>query len=111
MVADGSAPEFALELLDHFQQGSQALVDRCRHALAADDPAAARHALHTLMSTSAQVGALALAGLAGALDQGLRAGARFNTQDLDRLAQQHSLAAAAITTHLGQQRLHTRTTA
>jgi CheY-like chemotaxis protein/HPt (histidine-containing phosphotransfer) domain-containing protein len=111
MVADGSEPEFALEMLAQYLQGSSDLVQRCSRALAVDEPTTVRLGVHTLRSSSAQVGATALADLAGEIEERLRAGATFNRDDLDRLAHQHRLAVATISTHLRHQRTESGSTA
>jgi signal transduction histidine kinase/CheY-like chemotaxis protein/HPt (histidine-containing phosphotransfer) domain-containing protein len=111
MVADGSEPGFALEMLAQYLKGSSDLVQRCSRALAAGDAAAVRLGVHTLRSTSAQVGARALADLAGAIEERLRAGAPFDDGDLNRLLHQHRLAVASITAHLRHHRAESGSTA
>ncbi len=76
MVADGSQPEFAEEMRRLFEDtGSRNLAD-IEQALEQDDASALLRALHTLKSSSAQVGARELSGLASAFESLLRAGQR-----------------------------------
>ncbi|MEK8051760.1 ATP-binding protein [Ideonella sp. DXS22W] len=74
MVADGSAPEVADELLAMFDTTTaEALCDIDRAIADADLPRLQR-LVHTLKSTSASVGALELAALAAGAEAGLRRG-------------------------------------
>jgi signal transduction histidine kinase/DNA-binding response OmpR family regulator/HPt (histidine-containing phosphotransfer) domain-containing protein len=102
MVADGSEPEFALQVLEQFVQGSAETVELCRRAVAGDDAAIALRAVHTLKSTSAQVGALALAAWAGDLEQRLRSGGRCDDDTVARLQAEHQRALQAIDGHLAR---------
>ncbi len=74
MVADGSAPGYAQELLAMFQDSSGQAVADLERAIASGDNAAALRLVHTLKSTSASVGALEIAALAGANEARLRQG-------------------------------------
>jgi|GEM_PF-5346139 len=60
MVVDGSEPEFALDVLEQFLQDSVETVESARRAAALADREGALHGMHTLESSSAQVGPLAL---------------------------------------------------
>ncbi len=93
MVADGSDPAFADQMVDLFIEGAGPLIDTLDQAQRQGLREAQVRAVHTLASGAGQVGALALAGAALALEQGLRAGdtladgapARLR-QAVDRLA-------------------------
>ncbi len=65
MVVDGSEPEFALDVLEQFLQDSVETVESARRAAALADREGALHGMHTLKSSSAQVGPLALSAWAG----------------------------------------------
>jgi CheY-like chemotaxis protein/HPt (histidine-containing phosphotransfer) domain-containing protein len=105
MVADGSEPEFAAQVLEQYRQASAEILAQCRAAVACGDDRTALRCVHTLKSSSAQVGALALAASAGELEEGLRGGRRCGDPDLDldlaALQHAHGAALAAIATHLG----------
>jgi two-component system, sensor histidine kinase len=74
MVADGSAPEYAQELLDLFLSSTAASLRAIQAATQAVDNKLTQRLLHTLKSSSASVGALKLAALAAAGEAGLRQG-------------------------------------
>ncbi|MET0209868.1 MAG: response regulator, partial [Burkholderiaceae bacterium] len=100
MVADGSEPEFASELLLQYMQGSTELLDDCARAVNGDDQKTALRGVHTLKSSSAQVGALALAALAGATETAMRGGRRLDAEGFAALLTEYRLAQAAIDAHL-----------
>jgi signal transduction histidine kinase/DNA-binding response OmpR family regulator len=102
MVADGSEPEFALQVLEQFMQGSTETLDLCRRAVAGGDDAAALRAVHTLKSTSAQIGALALAARADDLEMRLRSGERCDEPGVAQLHAEHQRALQAIAAHLAR---------
>jgi signal transduction histidine kinase/DNA-binding response OmpR family regulator/HPt (histidine-containing phosphotransfer) domain-containing protein len=105
MVADGSDPGFAAEILNDYLQGSSDVLDQCEEALAAEDAATGLRCVHTLKSMSAQVGALALGACAAELEERLRAGGALEPTALAALRAKHLEALAAILTHLKQGRL------
>jgi two-component system sensor histidine kinase BarA len=74
MVADGSAPEYAQELLAMFLDSCEQAVSDIEQATAADDAPALLRLVHTLKSISASVGATEIAQLAGANEAQLRQG-------------------------------------
>ena len=74
MVADGSAPEYAQELLAMFMDGGAKAVADVGHATAARDTGALLRLVHTLKSSSASVGALEMAELAAVHETRLRQG-------------------------------------
>lgn len=61
-------------VLATYRQSLQRLLEQLRSARDAGDRDAIRHAAHTLKSSSASVGALALAGLCAQVEAGLRSG-------------------------------------
>jgi len=85
MVADGSEPDFPRILLEHYLRDSSDIMVRCAEAAAACDGDVALRGVHTLKSSSAEVGALALAAFANALEGRMRTGRRIGKQDLDGL--------------------------
>jgi len=72
MVADGSEPEYAQELMTMFLQSTAQTLKDMVHAMAANDVRQLRRLVHTLKSSSAMVGALELANLAGWHENRLR---------------------------------------
>jgi CheY-like chemotaxis protein len=75
MVADGSDPGFAAEMLQMFEAACEESLAAVDIALAEGDAPELLRRLHTLKSGAAQVGALALADLAGDCEARLRTGA------------------------------------
>ena len=100
MVADGSEPEFALQVLGQYLQGSAEAIDHCERAQASGDERAALRCVHTLKSSSAQIGALALAEFAGDLEGRMRAGQPLDGSGIARLRDEHRQALDAIRAHL-----------
>jgi CheY-like chemotaxis protein/HPt (histidine-containing phosphotransfer) domain-containing protein len=100
MVADGSEPEFATQVLAQYLRGSAEIIERCDCALTSSDLNGVKRWVHTLKSTSAQVGATALAALAADIEERLRGGAELSRNDLERLVREQQRAAAAIAGHL-----------
>lgn len=74
MVADGSQPHYAQVVLQLYLQSVPPLLHQLRQAAEQGDVPKAQHAVHTLKSSSAAVGALALAARAADTEAGLRAG-------------------------------------
>ena len=74
MVADGSMPGFALEMLAMFESTSRQTLWAIDTALAAGDRVTLLRHLHSLKSSCAQIGALALSALAGRYEHRLRSG-------------------------------------
>ena len=104
MVLDGSDPGFAAQMLALFRQGSaDSLAQYSQVAAAQASDAGAKTGLrnmHTLKSMSAQVGAVAVAALAGEFEDKLRAGGRVTDAELARLRQTHVRTLRAIDAHL-----------
>ena len=101
MVADGSEPEFASSVLVQYLQASTDAIDACKHAAASGDSKAALRWMHTLKSSSAQVGALALAALAADLEDRMRGGAALDAAATGHLDNEHRRALQTISAHLG----------
>ncbi len=74
MVADGSAPEYAQELLDLFISSTASSLAAIQAAALKADKKLVQRQLHTLKSASASVGALQLAVLAASGEATLRKG-------------------------------------
>lgn len=74
MVADGSQPSYRDVVLKMFMQSVPPLLDTIRQAALGGDKSAAQMAAHTLKSSSAAVGALALSACAADAEAHLRAG-------------------------------------
>jgi signal transduction histidine kinase/DNA-binding response OmpR family regulator/HPt (histidine-containing phosphotransfer) domain-containing protein len=103
MVADGSDPGFAVEVLQDYLQASSVAVEQCRRAVDGADPQLAQAALrsvHTLKSMSGQIGALSLAALAAEMEARLRAGAALDQPGVAAIEATHGQTLAAIRAHL-----------
>jgi two-component system, sensor histidine kinase and response regulator len=74
MVADGTEPDYAQELTGMFSRSLDQTLGDLKAALAASDSAWFLRLVHTLKSSSASVGALALAEVAEDLEKRLRNG-------------------------------------
>jgi HPt (histidine-containing phosphotransfer) domain-containing protein len=74
MVADGSNPGFADRVLDMFDRNTRQMLDEIDTASRQGDLPTLQRAAHTLKSSSATVGALALSEQAKQLEMLLRAG-------------------------------------
>ena len=74
MVADGSNPDFADRILDMFVATAGQILADIDLASRSDDAASLQRAAHTLKSSSATIGALALSEHASQLEMLLRAG-------------------------------------
>jgi signal transduction histidine kinase/CheY-like chemotaxis protein/HPt (histidine-containing phosphotransfer) domain-containing protein len=74
MVADGSSPGYVRELLTRFAQSTQRSLDTLDQYMDARNVLAVQRIAHTLKSSAAQIGALALASEAAAIEQDLRSG-------------------------------------
>lgn len=96
MVADGSMPGFALEMLAMFETTSAAALAAFDAALAAADRSTAMRQVHSLKSSSAQIGALALAEAAARCEKALRGDADDGTRWSPLLRDRHAAALAAL---------------
>ena len=74
MVADGSEPQYAQELMAMFLESAVQALRDVDHALASGDHAKLRLVVHSLKSSSATVGALELSRLAQTHEEHLRRG-------------------------------------
>jgi two-component system, sensor histidine kinase len=87
MVADGSAPQYAQELLELFVSSTAVTLSAVQAAAQAADKVLMQRLLHTLKSSSASVGALRLAAVAALGEAALRQGhvpdADFHARLLD----------------------------
>jgi signal transduction histidine kinase/CheY-like chemotaxis protein/HPt (histidine-containing phosphotransfer) domain-containing protein len=100
MVADGTDPDFALSVLEQFVRLSTQAMARCRDAVVAPGGEATLRDVHTLKSSSAQVGAQALAACAAELEEQLRAGTLPTAADWSLLEDEHQRAVETIQAHL-----------
>jgi signal transduction histidine kinase/CheY-like chemotaxis protein len=100
MVADGSEPGFATEVLEEFLVHGGLTVDLCRSALAAGELSTTLRSVHTLKSSAAQVGALRIARLAGVLETRLRGGEPLDEATMTTVEDEHRRACTAIRSHL-----------
>jgi CheY-like chemotaxis protein/HPt (histidine-containing phosphotransfer) domain-containing protein len=97
MVADGSQPGFVAEVLGQFWRNSHEMLALFERG----DEKTRLRCVHTLKSSSAQVGVLALAAAAGEIEGRIRGGFALGQDDLRRLHAEHSRALSAIAAHLG----------
>jgi signal transduction histidine kinase/DNA-binding NarL/FixJ family response regulator len=79
MVADGSQPGFAEEMRALFASSGASCLAQIDVALAVSDVAPLQRQLHTLKSSSSQVGAMALCALAAEFETSLRSGEPVST--------------------------------
>jgi CheY-like chemotaxis protein/HPt (histidine-containing phosphotransfer) domain-containing protein len=100
MVADGSDPGFMTHVLSAFLKDSTDTLQRWAQALEEGDAKAALRGIHTLKSTSAQVGALALASLAAEGEARLRRAQALEDGWRQRLLDAHAHTLGAIRAHL-----------
>jgi signal transduction histidine kinase/CheY-like chemotaxis protein/HPt (histidine-containing phosphotransfer) domain-containing protein len=101
MVADGSQPEFADYVLEQFLQSSTDVLELYGRSAAAGDEKTQLRCVHTLKSSSAQVGVLALAAIAEELEAGMRAGRAPDAAGVSRLHCAHRQALDVIAAHVG----------
>jgi two-component system, sensor histidine kinase and response regulator len=101
MVADGSRPEFANRVLEQFLKSSTDMLELSRCSAAAGDEKTQLRCVHSLKSSSAQVGALALAAIAEELEAGMRGGRLPDADGISRLYSAHRQALDAIAARVG----------
>ncbi len=99
MVADGSKPEFADRVLDLFVQNAGQLLADIERASSNKDNATLQRSAHTLKSSSATVGALALSEQAKQLEALLRAGSQPSSDWPVVLHETYAQFAAALARH------------
>jgi CheY-like chemotaxis protein len=100
MIADGSHPEFAPYVLEQFRQLSNDTLSAYSVAVRTGDRRTQLRCVHTLKSSSAQIGLNAFANVAGALEQCLRDGRAPHGDGLQRLYREHRRALDAIAAYL-----------
>jgi HPt (histidine-containing phosphotransfer) domain-containing protein len=96
MVADGSQPEYADELLDLYVRCAHETLDAIDDAARCNDASRLLRCVHTLKSSSASVGALALADMAERHEALLRGGATPNADGPARLRSEYARFEAAF---------------
>jgi CheY-like chemotaxis protein len=99
MVADGSQPEYGEVVLDLFFKSMPQTLASIRQAAAGRDTQSAQHVAHTLKSSSAAVGAFALAACAARAEAHLRAG----HTNMSHLPSQFDMEFERLCTMLGRQ--------
>ena len=99
MVADGSNPGYADQVLQMFERNSRAALDKIAAAADGGDQSELMRRVHSLKSSSAQVGALALAEEARRQEHLLRAGAPAGPDWPARLRAQYGRFVDALTRH------------
>ncbi|KFB77090.1 Hpt domain-containing protein [Candidatus Accumulibacter cognatus] len=99
MVADGSNPEFADRVLDMFTRNATTLLAAIDSAMQQGDAKALQRSAHTLKSSSATVGAMALSEKARDLEMRLRAGELPGTDWPQALRGAYDDFASALTRH------------
>jgi len=100
MVADGSNPRFAHHVLEQFRQLSSDTLSAYGESVRTGDETTQLRCVHTLKSSSAQIGLNALAEISAALEQCLRDGRTPDADGMVRLHREHRRALEAITTYL-----------
>jgi two-component system, sensor histidine kinase len=101
MVADGSAPEYAGELLGLFERSTAAALRDIQAAVQAADKPCTRRLLHTLKSSSASVGAMALSSHCATAEASLRQGHLPQADVPTTLARSFSAFQDAVAAHHG----------
>jgi CheY-like chemotaxis protein len=98
MVADGSQPGYSEIVLNMFFTSAPKILASIRQAAADGDAPTVQHAAHTLKSSSAAVGAFALAACAANAEAHLRAG----HTNMSHLPSQFDMAFERLCTMLGR---------
>jgi CheY-like chemotaxis protein/HPt (histidine-containing phosphotransfer) domain-containing protein len=96
MVADGSNPQFATRMLAQFRDFSIESLERYRRACKAGDEKTQLHYVHSLKSSSAQLGLMALAAIAAQIEAGMRRGVSPDADSNQQLYSEHRRALKAI---------------
>ena len=109
MVADGSDPEFAEQLFDLFISSTNTTLDSIDQALRDGDAAVLLRAVHTLRSSAARVGAMALADEADRQERLLRSGAAYQPDWAARLRSDFKRAQAGLTAYRAERLNHRAT--
>jgi two-component system, sensor histidine kinase and response regulator len=96
-LSANGAPDLIKRLKDVYRKNSRALVEQLRVAIANEDSLATRRAAHGLKSSSANVGALQLAGICGELEHAARADDKARYRPLARqLIREHRTVLRAL---------------
>jgi signal transduction histidine kinase/CheY-like chemotaxis protein/HPt (histidine-containing phosphotransfer) domain-containing protein len=103
MVADGSNPGFAKQVLEQFRQVGGEMLALFARATQAGDERTRLRCVHSLKSSSVQIGLESLAVVAADLERVLRAGGQPDSDAVRRLHDEHRLALEAIALHLGNE--------
>jgi signal transduction histidine kinase/CheY-like chemotaxis protein/HPt (histidine-containing phosphotransfer) domain-containing protein len=103
MVSDGSNPGFARHVLEQFRKGGADTLALFERATQAGDERTRLRCVHTLKSSSAQIGLEALAAVAQDIEHVMRAGGSPDVDAVRRLHDEHSRALEAIAVHLGDE--------
>jgi len=103
MVTDGSNPGFARHVLEQFLEIGAETLALFERATQAGDERTRLRCVHTLKSSSAQIGLEALAAVAQDIEHTLRAGGQPDAGAVRRLHDEHRRALAAIAVHLGHE--------
>jgi signal transduction histidine kinase/CheY-like chemotaxis protein/HPt (histidine-containing phosphotransfer) domain-containing protein len=103
MVTDGSNPGFARRVLEQFCQAGADTLALFERATQAHDDKTRLRCVHTLKSSSAQIGLEALAAVAQDLERVLRGGGSPDADTVRRLHDEHRRALEAIAVHLGDE--------
>jgi signal transduction histidine kinase/DNA-binding response OmpR family regulator/HPt (histidine-containing phosphotransfer) domain-containing protein len=101
MVADGSNPDFAAQMLEQFRDYSNESLDRYQRACNAGDHKMQMRCMHSLKSSSAQLGLMALAAVAAQIEAGMRQGVNPDAGNNHQLYTEHRRALEAIAAHIG----------
>ncbi|MDH5541271.1 MAG: Hpt domain-containing protein, partial [Rhizobacter sp.] len=101
MVADGSEPEYAQELLAMFMNAQAPTLSEIDHALASNHVDELRRLVHTLKSTSAGIGAPELGSLAASCEARIRRGDPPPADLVRQLAAAFARLAQAASAHHG----------
>jgi CheY-like chemotaxis protein len=99
MVADGTRPDYADQVLAVFESGTPAALKSVAAALRDADARTLLRTVHSLKSSSAQVGALALAEVARRQEAALRAGMPAQPHWAADLAAAYAAFGAALAAH------------
>jgi HPt (histidine-containing phosphotransfer) domain-containing protein len=92
----GGDAEVVKELIQSYLEEAPRLLAQARHALGVGDAATLQRAVHTLKSTSATFGALALAEASKQLEQGARDGRLPTASQLAELDALHAAVRVAL---------------
>jgi signal transduction histidine kinase/DNA-binding response OmpR family regulator len=101
MVADKSNPEFAIQALARFRDYSIESLEQYQQAGNSRNDRTQMRCVHSLKSSSAQLGLMALAAIAAQIEAGMRRGVSPDDGDNQQLYSEHQRALEAIATYIG----------